>query len=85
MSGEEGFPIFVKTISGNSLVMDVTKETTVAELKTMIVDKGEVEVSADMSLFYAGKVLKDGKLIDFEVHKNSTIHLVVRMLGGEDA
>ena len=56
--------------------------TSIAELKSLIREK--YGTKGDMRLLFAGKQLEDGDLADYNIQKNSTIHLVIRVHGGTE-
>lgn len=74
--------IFVKTMDGKTLVIQVAgPEDSVENLKKTVHDKTGVPVS-EMRLICRGRQLEKGKLSDYDVQQNNTLHLVLRLLGG---
>ena len=76
------FQIFVKSISGQTRTVEVLGTDTVRSIKQKISEKEGI--SADQQrLIFAGKNLEDDKQIqDYNLGKDSTIHLVLRVQGG---
>jgi ubiquitin len=78
----DSFQIFLKTLTGKTITLEVNSEMDIATVKEIIQDEEDI-LPDQQRLIFSGMQLENNRtLSDYNIQKETTIHLVLRLRGG---
>lgn len=77
-----GMEIFVKTLTGKTVSIEVEANESIEDVKAKIAEKEGIPAE-QQRLIFGGQQLQDAKCLeDYDVDDDATLHLVLRLRGG---
>lgn len=79
---EDCLQVFVKTLTGKTITLEISPNNSIEEVKNKIQAREGVPAE-EQRLIFAEKQLENGHQVsDYDIKKDSTIHLVLSLRGG---
>ncbi|CAG8612181.1 9993_t:CDS:2 [Paraglomus brasilianum] len=74
--------IFVKTLTGRTITVEVDSLETVEDVKQKIQEKEGIPPDQQSLVYSRKQLIEDRTLTEYNIEKDSTLHLALRLLGG---
>ncbi|KAJ0817840.1 putative Ubiquitin-like domain-containing protein [Helianthus annuus] len=74
--------IFIMKLTGKTITLEVESSNTIKNVKSKTEDPEGI-TDYQQKLMFGRKLLQDGRTLpDYDIHKDSTLHLIPRLTGG---
>jgi large subunit ribosomal protein L40e len=80
----EPFQIFIKTLTGSILVVSTDAQCKIGDIMSIIQSREGIRIEAQRLIFAGKQLLKNFSLADYGIQSDSTLHLLLRLYGGEE-
>ena len=77
----KGMQLFIKSLTGATISLNVEGSTTVKEVMEMIQNTEKIPVDAQRLIWCGKQLEKQRTLSDYNIQKESTVHLIQRLSG----
>jgi hypothetical protein len=74
--------VFLKTLTGKTETLNVNLSGTVLDLKELIQEKTYIPIEHQKVVFAGRQLENERNVADYEIKKESTVHMVLRLRGG---